>query len=273
MPKQSAFDVLLRAQLGKRKQNQIPATPALEALQGTLGRTGGSLSPAAPGSKRIKTPRGESSYATCPVCSKTLPRALLEAHTSDCVDARDVGSAAQLASVPEPPNAAAAPAVTQAQSPPPQQDGDKQPSPASDTMQQPASQQPAAGGRPRQSHLDGRGVLAVPPAERSLQAAARPGSGGKGAPPNRQARFGCGATQCQQSSRAGMQPNAAHSSTQMPNGEPVAQAGRADETTAAAPAAQPAGNAFATMMQCSRQLAQVRVAVRAACNWSHVACI
>lgn len=249
---QSAFDVLL----GKRKQPATPLSSALAAIQGALHRTGGSLSPAtaSPAIKRLQTPRGQSSYATCPLCSKSLPRALLDAHTSGCTGLHSgTAAAAQLALVAEEPSDAK-PAPAQPEQPPREHGDDntaKGRTAASLCTPEPAAHQ-AASGRPRQARLDGGAVLA----NRGFGAAGRAISAGNGGISCSQADVGCEAPP-QQPPRAAVQQLGAADSLQAPVLHPDPPSGYTDNTTASEQAAPPTGNAFATMMQRSRQLAQV----------------
>lgn len=262
--KQSAFDVLL----GKRKQPSTPPTSALEALEGALARAGGSLSPASsPNTKRVRTPRGQSSYATCPVCSKTLPRVLLEAHTSDCVDTRSAQPAAELATPPADPGSLAADVVPVAQPCSDQQRSGsgalQHPEPtAPRAAAQAKPQQASARGGGRQARLDGGAILSAPAGRGSASALpAKSGTDGNGLVRSRQARLDNGTALQQPPSRAASQPDATDSSAQAqtaPAGVSAARPAEPDDAAPALPAAPAAGNAFATMMQRQRQLAQVR---------------
>lgn len=251
--KQSAFDVLL----GKRKQPATPPSSALAAIQGALHRAGGSLSPAtvSPASKRLQTPRGLSSYATCPLCSKSLPRALLDAHISGCTGSHvGTAAAAQLASVAEGPSDAA-PAPVQPQQPPHENDGDEKTAKgrtAASSRTPETAAHPAASGKPRQARLDGGAVLAT----RGFGAAGRAASVGNGGISCSQADAS-GEVPPEQPSRTASQRLDAAESTQASGMRPEPPSGHVDNTTASEQVAPPTGNAFATMMQRSRQLAQV----------------
>ena len=250
--KQSAFDVLL----GKRKQPATPPSSALAAIQGALHRTGGSLLPAtaSPAIKRLQTPRGQSSYATCPLCSKSLPRALLDAHTSGCTGLHSgTAAAAQLALVAEEPSDAKPAPAQPAQ--PPREHGDdneaKGRTAANLCTPEPAAHQ-AASGRPRQARLDGGAVLAT----RGFGAAGRAASTGNGGISCSQADVGC---ELPPEQPAAAQQLGAADSPQAPVLHPGPPSGHTDNTAASEQGAPPTGNAFATMMQRSRQLAQVGV--------------
>lgn len=258
--KQSAFDVLL----GKRKQPSTPPTSALEALERALTRAGGSLSPASsPNTKRVRTPRGQSSYATCPVCSKTLPRALLEAHTSDCIDTRGAQQAAEPAMPLADPGSPAAGVESEAQPCPVQQRS------GSGALQHPEDTPPRAAspadpqrvsvrGGHRQARLDGGAILSAPACRGSAPAlSAKAGTSGN----SRQTRLDNGMALKQPPSRATSEADATDSSAQAqtpPAGVPAAEPAGAGDAVPASPAGSPAGNAFATMMQRQRQLAQVQ---------------
>ena len=250
--KQSAFDVLL----GKRKQPATPPSSALAAIQGALHRTGGSLSPAtaSPAIKRLQTPRGQSSYATCPLCSKSLPRALLDAHTSGCTGPHGgTAAAAQLASVADEP-LDATPAPAHPEQPTHEHDDDDKAAKgrtAANLRTPETAAHQAASGRPRQARLDGGAVLAT----RGFGAAGRAATGNGGISCS-QADLGCEVPP-EQVPRAAAQQLDAADSLQTSNMQPDPLSGHADNTSASEQAAPPTGNAFATMMQRSRQLAQV----------------
>ena len=131
----------------------------------------------------------ESSYAACPICGKTVPRALLDAHSNSCIDTRSSQSAAS----------------------PAEGAGDDAPGERAPPAPHGASQRDNGGADAL------RRVPSRPP--------------------------GTAATQ----------QGAVDASSQ------AAGASHEGEGGATAAASPPAGNAFATMMQRQRQLAQVRL--------------
>lgn len=199
----------------------------------------------------------ESSYAACPICSRSVPRALLDEHTNSCLDTRASQPAAQsggvdAASDVQPPlqagslserdakqaeEAALAAAAGAAAS----KAGDRAAAEATADSSAPTVQ-------PHQARLDGTGSVTAQPSYTS--GAALGAVGGSSQAP------GMGSQARQADGRALQQPAATDSSQQHPQAG-VSQARDADSGSAAAAGPLKGGNAFAALMQKQRQLAQV----------------